>query len=193
MPQTNNPELIQSEIKTLALDNTEHLTRPNGKIERLFKNDRTSVLKERDILNNKEWILIDATNVILGRLCAQVAKMLMGKHRPEYTPSLNCGAKIVIINADKVTCTKNKMQDNLRYWHTGYCGGIKQRSWRDILQGPNPTDLISRCVRGMIARSPLGRDRMRNLFIYTGKEHPHLSANPQLLDMHVNNSKNILS
>jgi large subunit ribosomal protein L13 len=140
----------------------------------------------------KNWVLIDATGLVLGRLASIVAKMLKGKHKPQYTPHMDCGDHVVIINAEKVGLTGNKHAKKKFYWHTGYMGGIKMRTAGQILEGRFPERLLEKAVERMITRNTLGRDCMRALHVYTGNEHPHGGQNPTLLDVASMNRKNVL-
>ena len=138
----------------------------------------------------KKWVLIDAEGVVLGRLATQVANILRGKHKPSYTPHVDCGDNVVIINAEKVRLTGRKLDDKLFYWHTGYPGGIKHRSMRQILEGGHPERVIEKAVERMVPRGPLGRRQMKNLKIYAGASHPHEAQQPVALDLAARNPKN---
>ena len=121
----------------------------------------------------QKWYLIDAEGAVLGRLAALVATRLRGKHKPTFTPHIDCGDHIVVINAEKVTLTGNKRQGKLHYWHTGYPGGIKSRKYGDLLDGDRPERVIERAVTRMVSRGPLARSQLRKLHVYKGNEHPH--------------------
>ena len=149
---------------------------------------KTFSLKPADV--TKKWLLIDAQDVILGRLAVVVATILRGKNKPEYTPHVDCGDNIVVINAEKVKLTGNKRRDKKFYWHTGYPGGIKERAIGLILDGKYPERVIEKAVERMIPRGPLGRQIMGNLKIYAGAAHPHAGQNPELLDIAALNPKN---
>ena len=138
----------------------------------------------------KKWILIDAQDVILGRLAVVVANILRGKNKPKYTPHVDMGDNIVIVNAEKVKLTGNKLKDKKFYWHTGYPGGIKERAIGTILGGKHPERVIQKAVERMVPRGPLGRQIMRNLKIYAGVAHPHAGQNPEALDVGSLNPKN---
>lgn len=139
----------------------------------------------------KNWILIDAENVVLGRLASIVAMRLKGKHKPIFTPHVDCGDNIVIVNAEKVRITGRKMTDSVFHWHTGHIGGIKQRTPQEILAGKHPERLIEKAVERMMKKeSPLARRQMGNLKIYKGAEHPHAAQNPTVLDLAKMNPKN---
>ena len=138
----------------------------------------------------KTWVLVDAEDVILGRLAVEVAKILRGKHKTTYTPHMDCGDNVIVINADKVKLTGKKLSDKVYYWHTGYPGGIKQRTAGQILEGKHPDRVIRKAVERMVPRGPLGRRQLKNLRVYNGAEHPHEAQNPSLLDLGARNAKN---
>ncbi len=138
----------------------------------------------------KKWVLIDAEGVVLGRLATQVANILRGKHKTSYTPHVDCGDNVIVINAEKVKLTGRKLDDKLFYWHTGYPGGIKHRSMRQILEGPNAERVVEKAVERMVPRGPLGRRQMKNLKIYAGSSHPHEAQQPEALDLAARNPKN---
>lgn len=139
---------------------------------------------------DKKWYVIDATNLVLGRLAAEVAKILRGKHKATFTPHMDCGDNVIIINAEKVALTGKKLTDKVFYWHTGYVGGVKQITPQKQLAGKYPERLIERAVERMITRSPLGSKQMTHLKIYAGPAHPHDGQNPVTLDLVAKNSKN---
>jgi len=139
---------------------------------------------------DKKWLLIDADGLILGRLAAIVADRLRGKHKPTYTPHMDCGDHIIVVNAEKVHLTGNKRRDSMFHWHTGYPGGIKQRSKGAILEGKHPERVIIKAVERMVPRGPLGRRVMGHLKVYAGAQHPHEAQQPQTLDVAAMNRKN---
>jgi large subunit ribosomal protein L13 len=139
---------------------------------------------------DKKWVLIDADGLVLGRLAAIIADRLRGKHKPTYTPNMDCGDHIVVINAEKVRLTGNKARDSLFHWYTGYPGGIKERSKGAILSGKHPERVIIKAVERMVPRGPLGRRVMGHLKVYAGTSHPHEAQNPQALDVAAMNRKN---
>ena len=139
----------------------------------------------------KDWVVVDAKDMILGRLSAVIASYLRGKHKPEFTPSMDCGDYVVVINADKVQVTGNKMDDHVFYWHTGYPGGIKQRTLKERLNSKFPERVISKAVERMLPKGPLGRQMLRNLKIYSGENHPHTAQQPKVLDVASMNAKNV--
>ena len=149
---------------------------------------KTISIKPADV--KKKWLLIDAQDLILGRLAVVVANILRGKNKPTFTPHVDCGDNVVIVNAEKVKLTGNKLKDKKFYWHTGYPGGIKERSVGTILEGKHPERVIEKAVERMIPRGPLGRQIMGNLKVYAGAAHPHAGQNPENLDVAALNPKN---
>ena len=149
---------------------------------------KTFSIKPSEI--EKKWLLIDAQDLVLGRLASLVAMRLRGKHKPSFTPNMDCGDNIIIINAEKVALTGNKRQDDIFYWHTGYPGGIKQRSKAQMLDGKYPERVIENAVQRMLPKGPLGRKILGNLRVYPGTQHPHEAQNPEILDIAAMNSKN---
>ncbi len=139
----------------------------------------------------KKWILIDAENLVVGRLASLVANRLRGKHKATFTPHVDDGDNVIIINADKVAFTGKKFTDKTYYWHTGHPGGIKERKARDILEGRFPERVIEKAVERMIPRGPLGRRQMKNLRVYAGPDHPHTAQQPETLDVAAMNKKNV--
>lgn len=135
-------------------------------------------------------MIVDAEGVVLGRLASQIAMRLRGKHKPTYTPHMDCGDNIIVINAEKVRLTGNKAEGDIFYWHTGYPGGIKSRSKGEILKGKHPERVIEKAVERMIPSGPLGRAQMKNLRVYAGSEHEHAAQNPEVLDIAAMNPKN---
>lgn len=149
---------------------------------------KTLSIKPADV--NKEWVVIDATRVVLGRLASIIALRLRGKHTPFFTPHVDCGDHIVVINAEKVHLTGNKLEDKIYYHHTGYPGGIKERRAGEILTGRFPERVIEKAVERMMPRGPLGRQQMSNLRVYSGPDHPHTAQQPKSLDVGAMNDKN---
>ncbi len=139
---------------------------------------------------DKKWVLIDADGLVVGRVASIVANILRGKHKPSYTPHIDCGDNVVIINAEKVKFTANKAATKIYYKHTGYAGGIKEITAAKVLAGRFPERVLEKAVERMVPRGPLGRDQMRNLRIYVGAEHPHIAQNPEFLDVAAMNRKN---
>jgi large subunit ribosomal protein L13 len=138
----------------------------------------------------KKWWLIDAEDLVVGRLSSIVAKILRGKHKTTFTPNIDCGDYVIIINAEKIKLTGKKYAEKLYYWHTGYPGGIKDRTARQIMEGKNPERILEYAVSRMMSRGPLQRDLMTKLHIYKGNEHKHQAQNPQILDVGAMNRKN---
>ncbi|MDX2102322.1 MAG: 50S ribosomal protein L13 [Alphaproteobacteria bacterium] len=149
---------------------------------------KTYSLKPADI--DKRWFVIDADGVVLGRLASVIAMRLRGKHKTTYTPHLDCGDNIIVINAEKVRVTGNKRRDKVFFYHTGHPGGIKERTWGHILDGRYPERLIMKAVERMVPRGPLGRKQMGNLRVYKGATHPHEAQSPVVLDVGAMNPKN---
>ncbi|HUZ63517.1 MAG TPA: 50S ribosomal protein L13 [Acetobacteraceae bacterium] len=139
---------------------------------------------------NKDWVLIDADGLVLGRLAALVAMRLRGKHKPQFTPHVDCGDNVVIVNAGKVKVTGNKADQSVFYYHTGYAGGIKGRTIRQRLDSAHPERVVQKAVERMITRGPLQRQQMKHLYVYAGAEHPHDGQQPQKLDVAAMNPKN---
>ena len=138
----------------------------------------------------KQWHLIDADGLVLGRVAVIIANILRGKHKPSFTPHVDCGDHVVVINAEKVRLTGNKLKQKIYYKHTGYIGGLKEISAGKVLDGRFPERVLEKAVERMIPRGPLGRDQMRALHLYTGSEHPHAGTQPQPLDVASRNRKN---
>ena len=149
---------------------------------------KTYNLKPADI--EKKWYVVDADGLILGRLASILANMLRGKHKPTFTPHMDCGDHIVVINAEKVKLTGNKRKADIFYWHTGYPGGIKGRSKGQILDCKYPERVIEKAVERMVPRGPLGRKQMSHLKVYKGGVHPHEAQQPAVLDVGALNPKN---
>ncbi|TQS71777.1 50S ribosomal protein L13 [Rhodobacteraceae bacterium] len=141
----------------------------------------------------KKWILIDAEGVVLGRLASIVAMRLRGKHKATFTPHMDMGDNVIIINADKVQMTGKKRDDKTYYWHTNHPGGLKSRTARQILEGNHPERVVMKAVERMISRNRLGRQQMSNLRVYAGTEHPHEAQSPEVLDVKSLSKKNTRS
>jgi large subunit ribosomal protein L13 len=148
----------------------------------------TQSLKPAEV--NKAWTLIDAEGLVLGRLATIIATRLRGKHKPQFTPHVDCGDNIVVVNAEKVKVTGNKLDQSVFYKHTGFPGGIKGQTMRDRLGGAHPERVIVKAVERMITRGPLQRAQMKHLYVYKGAEHPHAGQQPQPLDVAALNPKN---
>ncbi len=139
---------------------------------------------------DKKWILVDADGVVLGRMASQIALILRGKHKPSYTPHMDCGDNVVVINAGKIKLTGKKLSDKIYYRHTGYPGGIKERRAGEILEGKHPERVVQKAIERMIPGGPLGRRQLKNLRVYAGAEHPHEAQNPEVVDIAARNPKN---
>lgn len=138
----------------------------------------------------KKWVVIDADGVVLGRLASVISMRLRGKHLPTFTPNVDMGDNVIVINAEKVKLTGNKLADKTFYWHTGHPGGIKGRTVGELLSGRFPNRVIEKAVERMITRGPLGRAQMKNLRVYAGANHPHEAQQPEVLDVASMNPKN---
>ena len=150
--------------------------------------NQTPSTKTADV--QKKWLLIDADGLVLGRVAVIVANLLRGKHKPSFTPHVDCGDHVVVINAGKVQLTGNKRAQKTYYKHTGYAGGIKEVTAAKVLDGRFPERVLEKAVERMIPRGPLGRDQMRALHLYCGTEHPHGGTQPQPLDVASMNRQN---
>ena len=148
----------------------------------------TTSIKPAEV--EKKWLIVDAEGVTLGRMASIIALHLRGKHKPQFTPHVDCGDNVIVINAEKVRLTGNKRQNDIFYWHTGYPGGIKQRSKGQILDGKHPERVVEKAVERMLPKGPLGRQVFKNLRVYAGTEHPHEAQNPEVLDIAAMNPKN---
>ena len=136
---------------------------------------------------NNQWFIIDATDMVLGRLSSVIAGRLMGKHKVDYTPTMLCGDNIIVINADKIKLTgNNKAKKNIFYWHTGHPGGIKQKTWEEIINGKFPDRLLRNTVRRMLPKNKLARHQLNMLHIYMGDTHNHEAQKPEKLDLQIN-------
>jgi len=149
---------------------------------------KTFSAKPADV--TKKWVLIDAKGLVVGRLATLVAMRLRGKHLPTYTPHVDCGDHVVIINAAHVVLTGRKRDQKVYYKHTGFIGGIKERTAKSILEGRFPERVVEKAIERMIPRGPLGRVQMGNLRVYGGAEHPHVAQQPETLDVGALNAKN---
>ena len=149
----------------------------------------TFVQKPADV--EKKWIIIDAEGLVVGRLASIIAMRLRGKHKATFTPHVDDGDNVIVVNADKVVFTGKKYTDKKFYWHTGYAGGIKERTMRQTLEGRFPERVLEKAVERMVPRGPLGRRQMKNLKVYAGATHPHEAQQPVALDVAALNAKNI--
>ncbi len=141
---------------------------------------KTISIRAQDVEHS--WLVVDAENKTLGRLATEIARRLRGKHKPEYTPHVDTGDYIIVVNAEKVRVTGNKTTDKLYYRHSGYPGGIKSISF-EHLRDSHPERIIERAVKGMLPRNPLGRAMFKKLKVYAGAEHPHSAQQPQTLEL----------
>src|SRR5246127_430548 len=141
----------------------------------------------------KKWVLIDGTGLVVGRLASLVALRLRGKHKPTYTPHVDCGDNVIIVNAEKVVLTGRKVQQKVYHHHTGHIGGIKERSAKSILEGRFPERIVEKAVERMLPRGPLGRKQLSHLHVYKGPDHPHAAQNPVPVDIAAMNRKNTRS
>jgi large subunit ribosomal protein L13 len=138
----------------------------------------------------KKWVLIDAEGLVVGRLAALIATRLRGKHKPTYTPHMDCGDNVIVVNAAKVLLTGNKLKNKVYYWHTGYIGGIKERTAGAVMSGKHPERVVEKAVERMLPRGPLGRKQLSNLRVYPGAEHLHEAQKPEALDVKALSPKN---
>lgn len=149
---------------------------------------KTYSAKPQDI--KRDWYVIDAQDLVLGRMASHVAKLLRGKHKPMFTPHMDCGDHVVIVNADKVKLTGKKRSDKKYYWHTGYPGGIKERTVEATLRSEFPERVVQKAIQRMIPKGPLGRQQLKKLRVYAGAEHPHEAQSPKVIDFGAMNEKN---
>ena len=141
----------------------------------------TSYMQKKETVERK-WYVIDAQDATLGRIAAKAAHMLRGKHKPTYTPHINCGDNIIIINADKVNLTGNKLEDKKYYNHSMYPGGLRVRTAK-VMKENYPVEMVERAVKGMLPHNRLGRQMYKKLFVYAGSEHPHMAQKPEKLEV----------
>jgi large subunit ribosomal protein L13 len=134
---------------------------------------------------------VDAENLVVGRLAALVATRLRGKHKPTYTPHVDMGDNVIVINAEKVALTGRKLDQKTYHWHTGWPGGIKERTARKVIEGRFPERIVEKAVERMLPRGPLGRQQLKNLRVYAGPEHPHAAQQPETLDVAALSKKNV--
>lgn len=138
----------------------------------------------------KKWVLVDAEGLVVGRLAAIIVTHLRGKHKPMYTPHMDCGDNVIVINAEKVLLTGNKVKNQVYHWHTGYIGGIKERTPAEFLAGKTPGRVIENAVKRMLPHGPLGKHQFANMRVYAGPKHPHEAQQPEVLDVAGMNPKN---
>jgi large subunit ribosomal protein L13 len=139
---------------------------------------------------DKKWVMIDGNGLVVGRLASIIALRLRGKHKATYTPHVDCGDNVIVVNAEKVVLTGRKLQKKIYRHHTGFIGGIKERSAKSIMEGRFPERIVEKAVERMLPRGPLGRVQLGNLRVYKGPEHPHAAQNPETLDVGAMNRKN---
>ena len=135
----------------------------------------TYMQKKEDV--KRDWYVVDADGLTLGRLATQVASVLRGKHKPTYTPHIDCGDYVIVVNASKVNLTGNKLDDKIYYNHSGYTGGLRERTARTMKE-KYPEEMIERAIKGMLPKGRLGRQMYRKLFVYAGENHPHTAQQP---------------
>jgi large subunit ribosomal protein L13 len=138
----------------------------------------------------KKWVIVDAAGLVVGRLATVIAMRLRGKHKPSYTPHVDDGDNVIVINAAKVVLTGRKREKKVYHHHTGFIGGIKERTAKSILEGKHPERIVEKAVERMLPRGPLARVQLGNLRVYPGAEHPHAAQQPQALDVGAMNRKN---
>ena len=137
-----------------------------------------SFMQKKETIERK-WFVVDATDLVLGRVSTEVASILKGKHKPTYTPHVDCGDYVIIVNAEKVALTGNKLDDKLYYRHSGYPGGLKSRTAKRMLE-LQPQKVLEKSIRGMLPKNRLGEDMYRKLYVYVGSEHPHQAQKPEV-------------
>lgn len=153
-----------------------------------LRTTQTTSVKLADV--EKKWFVVDAEGVILGRLASVVASRLRGKHTPSFTPHVDTGDNIIVVNADKVVLTGRKRDHDVFFWHTGHPGGIKQRTKGQILDGKHPERVVEKAIERMLPKTKLGRAVLKNLRVYAGATHEHEAQNPTVLDVASMNEKN---
>jgi large subunit ribosomal protein L13 len=151
---------------------------------------KTFTATPKDI--QKQWVLIDAEGLVVGRLAAIIANRLRGKHKTSFTPSMDCGDNVIVINCEKIHFTGKKREQKIYYWHTGFAGGIKERRAEQYLDGKHPDRVLEAAVKRMLPGASLKRQQLTNLRIYKGAEHPHIAQNPVVLDVKAMNAKNAI-
>jgi large subunit ribosomal protein L13 len=163
---------------------------------RALENSRIELMKTysaKPAEVDKKWVMIDAQGLVVGRLASIIAMRLRGKHKPTYTPHVDCGDNVIVVNAEKVVLTGRKLQQKIYYHHTGFIGGIKERSAKSIMEGRFPERIVEKAVERMLPRGPLGRVQLGNLRVYKGPNHPHAAQSPEKLDVGAMNRKNARS
>jgi large subunit ribosomal protein L13 len=155
-----------------------------------FRDDIMSTYSAKAADIEKKWVLIDAKGLVVGRLATIVAMRLRGKHKPTYTPHVDDGDNVIIINAEKVVLTGRKRERKVYHYHTGFIGGIKERTAKQIIEGKFPERIVEKAVERMLPRGPLGRVQLGNLRVYKGPDHPHAAQQPETLNIAAMNRKN---
>ena len=140
-----------------------------------------SFMQKKETIERK-WYVIDAENKPLGRVATKAAHILRGKHKPTYTPHIDCGDNVIIINADKVALTGNKLEDKIYYNHSMYTGGLRERTAK-VMKEQYPVEMVERAVKGMLPHNRLGRAMYKKLFVYTGDAHPHTAQKPETMEL----------
>lgn len=140
----------------------------------------TFMQKKEEVTRN--WYVIDATDINLGRLATKAAHVLRGKHKPTFTPHIDCGDNVIVVNASKVNLTGNKLNDKIYYNHSGYTGGLRERTAK-VMKEQYPVEMVERAIKGMLPKGRLGRQMYKKLFVYAGEEHPHLAQKPEKLEV----------
>ena len=141
---------------------------------------KTFVAKPAEV--ERKWYVVDAEGKTLGRLASEIARILRGKHKPIYTPHVDTGDYVIVVNAEKVHVTGNKRQDKMYRWHTGYMGGLKERNFQEMINR-QPQKVIMRAVKGMLPHNSLGRQMLTKLRVFAGPDHPHAAQQPEALDL----------
>ena len=157
-------------------------------LENIMTLNKTFIPKVKNL--KRDWFIVDAEGLILGRMASIIANRLRGKHKTFFTPNMQCGDNIIVVNCEKVILKGQKLQNKRHYWHTGYPGGIKSKSPKNILEGKIPSELIKLAVKRMVPKGPLGRKILKQLFIFKGTEHPYEAQKPVSLDIKSMNRKN---
>lgn len=140
----------------------------------------TFMQKKEEVTRN--WYVIDATDINLGRLATKAAHVLRGKHKPTFTPHIDCGDNVIVVNASKVNLTGNKLNDKIYYNHSGYTGGLRERTAK-VMKEQYPVEMVERAIKGMLPKGRLGRQMYKKLFVYAGEEHPHMAQKPTKLEV----------
>lgn len=151
--------------------------------------NQTKSIRDQDVTRN--WVLFDAKDVVVGRLACEIAKILRGKHKSLYTPHVDCGDFVIVINAAEAHLTGNKMTQEMHRWHTGHPGGLKERSMKQLFEGKHPERVVELAVKRMMPKTKLGEAQYKKLRVYAGAEHPHEAQQPVAIDFAARNAKNV--